>query len=180
MENNTSPAKSSIIYGVLFAVIMILEFVIGYVMNIDPQTNKSYGLIINLLNFLILPILFIYLACNNYKTNLNSGFVTFGQCLKIGVSLCVIAGLIYSIFSSTFALIFPEYFEEMFKKARIVMLEKNPQLTAEQADMAMSISKKFLNPAIAIPATVVMFSFIGLIFSLIVGAFVKKEPNQSF
>ena len=180
MENNTSPAKSSIIYGVLFAVIMILEFVIGYVMNIDPQSNKSYGLIINLLNFLVLPIVFIYLACQNYKVNLNSGFIAFSQCLKIGVSLCVIGGLLYSMFSSTFAMIFPEYFDEMFRKARILMLENNPQLTAEQADLAMSFSKKFLNPAIAIPSTVVIFSFIGLIYSLIVGAFVKKDPNQSF
>jgi uncharacterized protein YacL len=46
--------------------------------------------------------------------------------------------------------------------------------------MAISFSKKFMNPAIAIPVSVVMYAFIGLIFSLIIGAIVKKDPNQSF
>ncbi|MBY0486063.1 MAG: DUF4199 domain-containing protein [Flavobacteriaceae bacterium] len=180
MENTASPAKSGLIYGLLFGVIMILEFVIGYVMNIDPQTNRSYGITINVLNFLLLPLVFIYLGCDNYKMKLNSGFVSFGQCLKIGVTICVIAGLIYSVFSSVFGMIFPEYFEEMFRKMRIVMTEKSPEMTSEQIDMAISFSKKFMNPVIAIPSTVVMFAFIGLIYSLIIGAIVKKDANQSF
>jgi hypothetical protein len=180
MKNTASPAKSSLIFGLLFGVIMILEFVIGYVMNIDPQTNRGYGITINVLNFLILPLAFIFLGCNNFKTKLNSGFVSFGQCLKIGVTVCIIAALISAVFTSAFAMIFPEYFEQMFDKMRIIMAEKSPQLTSAQIDMAISFSKKFMNPAIAIPVSVVMYAFIGLIYSLIIGAIVKKDPNQSF
>ena len=180
MENTTSPAKSGLIYGLFFGVIMILEFVVGYVMNIDPQTNQGYGIAINVLNFLLLPSVFIYLGCNNYKTNSNSGFITFGECLKIGVTICVIAGLISALFSSVFGMIFPEYFEEMYRKVSRMMMEKNPQMTTEQLDMAISMMKKFSNPAIAIPVSVVMYAFIGLIYSLIIGAIVKKDPNQSF
>ena len=180
MENTTSPAKSGLIYGLLFGVIMILEFVVGYVMNIDPQTNHGYGIGINVLNFLLLPSVFIYLGCTNYKTKLNSGFITFGECLKIGVTICVIAGLISALFSSVFGMIFPEYFEEMYRKVSKMMMEKNPQMTSEQLDMAISMMKKFSNPAIAIPASIAIYAFIGLIYSLIVGAIVKKDPNQSF
>lgn len=180
MENTASPAKSSLIYGLLFGVIMVLEFVIGYVMNIDPQTNKGYGITINVLNFLILPLSFIFLGCNNFKTNLNSGFVSFGECLKIGVTICVIAALISSVFMGVFGMIFPEYFEQMLSKMRIIMAEKSPQMTSEQIDMAISMTKKFMSPIFAIPITIVMYAFIGLIYSLIVGAIVKKDPNQSF
>jgi hypothetical protein len=180
MENTTSPAKSGLLYGLLFGVIMILEFIIGYVMNIDPQSNRGFGISISILNYLVLPIVLIYLGCNNYKTNLSSGFISFGQCLKVGVTICVIAGLVYSIFSSVFGMVFPEYFEEMFRKMRSVLAEKSPEMTSEQIDMTISFSKKFLNPAIAIPSTVVMFAFIGLIYSLIIGAIVKKDANQSF
>ena len=180
MDNNVSPAKSALLYGMLFGVIMILEFVIGYVLDIDPQTNKAYGISINVFNFLILPGLFIYTGCNNFKIKLNSGFISFGQCLKIGVTICILAALIYSIFTSIFNVLFPEYFSHMFDKMRTIMAEKSPQLTSEQIDMAISFSKKFLNPAIAIPTTVVMYAFLGLIFSLIIGAIVKKDPNQSF
>jgi len=37
-----------------------------------------------------------------------------------------------------------------------------------------------MSPIFAIPITIVMYAFIGLIYSLIVGAIVKKDPNQSF
>ncbi|WP_395064599.1 DUF4199 domain-containing protein [Flavobacterium sp.] len=180
MENTTSPAKSGLLYGLLFGVIMILEFVIGYVMNIDPQTNQGYGITINVLNFFVLPSTFIYLGCNNYKMKLNSGFISFGECLRIGVTICIIAGLISALFSSVFGMIFPEYFEEMYRKVSKMMMEKNPQMTSEQLDMAVSMMKKFSNPVIAIPASIAIYAFIGLIYSLIIGAILKKDANQSY
>ena len=180
MEQNTSASKSGLQYALLFGVIMIFEFIIGYVLNIDPQTNKTYGITISVLNYFILPFVLIYVACNNYKMKLNSGFISFGQCLKVGVSLCVVAGLIYALFTTAFQMIFPEYFDEVFRKMQSVMLKENPQMTQEQIDMSVSMMKKFSNPVFAIPITIVMFAFIGLIHSLIVGAIVKKDANQSF
>jgi Protein of unknown function (DUF4199) len=179
MENKTSTSKFALQCGVLFGVIMILEFVIGYILNIDPTTNQSFGVIISVLNYFILPAILIYVACNAYKTKLNNGFISFGQCLKIGVTICIIAGLLYGLFSAAFGMMFPEYFEEMMKKMRIVMRDKNPEMTSEQIDMAITMSKKFMNPIISIPITVIMYAFIGLIISLIIGAIVKKDPNQS-
>ncbi len=180
MNENKSAAKSGLNYGLLFGAIMILEFVIGYVMNIDPQTNPTYGTIINVSNFLILPFVFIYLGCNNYKTNINGGFVSFGECLKIGVTICVIAGLLSGIFMVVFNLILPEYMTEMYDKVGKMMVEKNPELTSEQIEMSISMIKKFSHPAILLPVTVLMYAFIGLIHSLIVGAIVKKDRNQGF
>ena len=85
MEQKTSPAKSSFQFGVLFGAIMILQLVISYVLNIGTE-NKTYSIIVNTLNFLILPFTFIYLACNNYKNNLNKGFISLGECIKIGIT----------------------------------------------------------------------------------------------
>jgi hypothetical protein len=39
--------------------------------------------------------------------------------------------------------------------------------------------KKFMNPLI-VPVTIAMYSFIGLLYSLIVGAIVKNANPQSF
>lgn len=180
MENTTSPAKSGLLYGILFGAIMILEFVLGYVMDIDPTTNKGYGIAINVLNYIILPFAFIFLGCTNYKMKINSGFISFGNCLKIGVSICIIAGLSFAIFSAVFNMILPEYMEGIYRKVEIMMSQTNPEVTAEQAKMGIDMMKKFSSPAFAIPITLVMFAFIGLIHSLIVGAIVKKDPNQSF
>ncbi|HPW97310.1 MAG TPA: DUF4199 domain-containing protein [Flavobacterium sp.] len=181
MENQTSPAKSALSYGLFFGLIMGIELILGYVLNIDPQTNSTYGIAINVLNYLALPFIFIYIACNNYKNKLNNGFITFGQCLKIGVLVCVIAALVYGVFYTIFQLFVPEYFNGMLDKMDKILRDKNAEMTQEQIDMAISMTKKFMSPAIAVPITIAIFAFVGLLHSLLVGAIVKKDPiNQSF
>ena len=180
MEQKKSPSKSALQYGVLFGILMVLEFVIVYVMDIDPISNPAAGIVINTLNYLLFPVSIITIGCLNYKKKLNEGFISFGECLKIGVTICLIAGLIYGIFSVVFNMIFPEFMEEILKKTKQVMLQQNPTLTTAQLDMAMSMTKKFMSPALMVPVTVAMYSFIGLIYSLIIGAFVKNDNPQSF
>ena len=174
-----TPLKAGMTLGILFGVIMILQFIIAYVMNIDAMTAPAYGWTINILNYLVLPALFISLACKNFK-RLNNGFISFGQCLKTGVALCVIAGIIAAVFSVIFGLIFPEFMEETLRKAEQVMIEQNPQMTAEQVEMGMSWARKLSNPALVIPFSVLMYAFLGLIHSLIIGAIVKNDKPESF
>jgi hypothetical protein len=179
MEQKMSPSKSALQYGALFGILMVLEFVIVYVMDVDPISNPTAGIIINTLNYLVFPVGIITIGCMNYKKNLNNGFISFGECLKIGVTICLIAGLIYGIFSAVFNMIFPEFIEELMKKTRQVMLKQNPTMTSAQVEMAISMTKKFMSPAIVIPVTIAMYSFMGLIYSLIIGAFVKNDNPQS-
>ena len=179
MENKISPAKSGLQLGILFGVIMVLEFVVSYIIGIEKLIGSSFGIIINLLNYLILPFLFIFLGCTNYK-KLNGGFVSFSECLKIGVSITVVAALIYAIFNLFFNLIFPEFASQILAVTKSEILKKNPNMTAEQIDMAISMTKKFMSQYIVFPVTIAMYAFFGLLYSLLVGAIVKKDSNQSF
>jgi hypothetical protein len=179
MEQKMSPSKSAIQYGALFGILMVLEFVIVYVMDVDPISNPAAGIVINALNYLVFPISIITVGCMNYKKKLNNGFISFGECLKIGVTICLIAGLIYGIFSAVFNMVFPEFIEDLMKKTRQVMLKQNPTMTSAQVEMAISMTKKFMSPAIVIPVTIAMYSFMGLLYSLIIGAFVKNDNPQS-
>ncbi|MBA9074500.1 magnesium-transporting ATPase (P-type) [Flavobacterium gossypii] len=180
MSEITSPAKSAVQYGLFFGVIIILEFVIPYVMGLDLIKNQALGLIINLLNYLVLPILFISLAINNFKKNINNGFLSFGQGLKAGVSVTTIAGLLSAVFMIIFFLIFPEYGQEILEKTREVMVEKNPNMTQEQLDMSISMMEKFTKPYIVAPFTVAMYAFLGLIYSLIISAILKNDKPQGY
>ena len=179
MEQKISPSKSALQYGALFGIFMVLEFVIVFVMDVDPISNPTAGIVINTLNYLVFPVSIITISCVNYKKNLNNGFVSFGECLKIGVTICLIAGLIYGVFSGVFNMVFPEFMEEILMKTRQVILKQNPTMTSAQVEMAISMTKKFMSPAIVIPVTIAMYSFIGLIYSLIIGAFVKNDNPQS-
>jgi hypothetical protein len=180
MENRISPAKSGILYGVLFGVIMILEFVIMYIVGMKSLLNTSFGLIVNIANYLILPILFIYLGCFNYKKNVNNGFISISESLKIGVSIAFIAALIYAIFSIIFNIIFPEFINEMISITKETMIAKNPKMTSKELEMGIAMVKKFMNPWIVFPSTLAMYSFFGLIYSLIVGAIIKNNNPQSY
>lgn len=179
MENKISPAKSGLQLGILFGVIMVLEFVVSYIIGIEKLIGSSFGIVINLLNYLILPCLFIFLGCTNYK-KMNGGFVSFSECLKIGVSITVVAALIYAIFNLFFNLIFPEFASQILAVTKSEILKKNPNMTAEQIDMAISMTKKFMSQYIVFPVTIAMYAFFGLLYSLLVGAIVKKDSNQSF
>lgn len=174
-----SPAKAGLFLGLIFGLIMVFETIIGYVMDINPVAYPTYGLVLNFLNFLILPLIFIYLGCTNFR-KLNGGFASFGECLKVGVTICVIAGLVSAVFLVVFNVIFPEYSEELMRKTRDVMLSSNSDMTEEQVEMAIGITRKFMSPFIAVPFTIAVYAFIGLIYSLIIGAIVKKDRNQSY
>ncbi|MCC9061526.1 DUF4199 domain-containing protein [Flavobacterium piscisymbiosum] len=179
MEKNTSPAKSSVIYGVLFGVIMVLEFVIMYVIGMKSLVNSSAGSIVNIANYLILPILFIYIGCNNYKKNINNGFISFSECLKIGISITFVAAFVYATFSVIFNFIFPEFINEMIDISKEGMLAKNPQMAAKEMEMGITMIKKFMNPFIVFPVTLVMYSFFGLLYSSLIGAIIKNNNPQS-
>lgn len=175
MDKNISPAKSGTMYGLLFGVIMVLEFVIMYVIGMKSLVNSSVGIIVNIANYLVLPLIFIYLGCNHYKKDINNGFISFSECLKTGVSITVIAGLVYAIFSVIFNLIFPEFINEMLEISKEGMITQNPNITSQELEMGLSMVKKFMNPLIVLPVTLVMYSLIGLIYSLIIGAIVKND-----
>ena len=72
MENKITPAKNAMSFGVTFGIILVLEFVLMYVLNIDPSENAWAGVVMNILNYLILPFALIYIAANKFKNEFNS------------------------------------------------------------------------------------------------------------
>lgn len=179
MEQKTSLAKSAVPYGVAFGAIMILEFVISYALGLNAQEDAWVGILINLLNFLVLPFIFIILACNNFKNKLNGGFISFGQCIKAGVVVSIIAALLFSVVTAIIYMIVPSIKEDILEQTKTAMAE-SPGMTSEALEMGMNVTETMMQPYIAIPVTILMYAFVGLIISLIVGAIVKKDNPGSF
>ena len=179
MEKTISPSKSAMQYGVIFGIIMILELVISYSFDLTAE-NKAYGISINLLNFLILPVTLIVIGCNNFKDKFNSGFISFSECLKIGVTICIVAALMYAIFYVIFNMAFPEFGEKIINQAKEAIIKQGEGKPKEQTEMAIAMTEKMMSPFVIVPITIVMYAFIGLIYSLIIGAILKKERPNSF
>jgi len=205
MEKNITPAKNSLTYGVTFGIVLVLEFMLMYTLNIDPSENAWAGIVMNIVNYFILPFALIYVAANKFKKEINEGYLSISQTMKTGVSITVMAALIYGVFYILFDFIFPEFKDELFEKIQEVTVKQNPSITAKQLKMSMKFEKNFLkkikrvtvkknqskieeklkmsmkfvkifmNPYVAAPFTIVMYAVIGLIHSLIVGVILKKD-----
>lgn len=174
MTEKTSLAKSTLPYGIIFGVILVLEFVVSYTLGLNAMENKGVGVLMSVSNYLILPFLFIFLACNNYKNKINKGYITFGQTIKGGVAVCAMAALISGVVTSIIYVILPEAKEQILEQTKI-SLASQPGMTTETVKAALKMTEVFMAPYILIPVSILMFTFIGLLISLIVGAIIKKE-----
>lgn len=177
MSTKAYPAKSSFLYAIIFGVIMVLEFVVMYAIGMKSLVHSSAGLIVNTANYLILPVLFIFLGCYNYKNTSTNGTISLNECLKIGVSITCIAAFIYATFNVLFNILFPEFITEMIDISKEAMMAKSPHLNTEELNKEISVMKKFMNPYIVFPVTLAMYSFFGLLYSLLIGAILKNKKS---
>jgi hypothetical protein len=77
-------------------------------------------------------------------------------------------------------MIFPDFIPELLEKMKSAMIAQNPDMPQDQIDTGISFTEKFMKPYILIPGTLLMYTVLGLIWSLIVGAIVKKDRPVSF
>jgi hypothetical protein len=170
MEQKHSILKYSLGPGLVLGAISITYAVVLYVLNVDMIENSW----VSWINYLILIAAIAYYQ-NDYKKNYNDGFLSYGEGVKLGVTIAVIGGFLGAIYSYIFnTIIDPEYMETMLLKVEAQMAE-NPQMTQEAIDTAMGFTRKMADPVIQIPTAIIGSAIGGLIFSLIVTAFTKKS-----
>ncbi|HEX4958428.1 MAG TPA: DUF4199 domain-containing protein [Lacibacter sp.] len=122
-----------------------------------------------------LYLIAIVWACVSYANEME-GNVTFGKVFGHGFKTAAIVALIaIAAFAITY-FIMPEIKEKAMEKAREEMA-KNPQMTEEMIDQAISITGKFFF-LIGTAGALFAYAFIGLVGSLIGAGFAKKNPNS--
>lgn len=158
---------SHIIKGVLISLVMIVIGLAGYFAKLNEQSWFGWAC-----NGVLL--IFIIWACSYYATQKN-GMVTFGNVFAHGFKTSAIIAIIlvlYTILSLT--VIFPESKDKAIEIARQKMEEKG-NLTQDQMDNAIDITKRFFVP-IAAGAVLLGTIIFGAIGSLIGAAVAKKKP----
>jgi len=182
--------KSSIFFGLIFGVIMILEFLVLNQLDVDGVKNPSLGVVINLLNYMVFPVVFVLLAVLTYKNKYNGGYVSFSEVLRIGAATTIVAALIFSLFNLAYNYIFPEFVEQTIEKMRNIALHQREKMLAEGAteedvnsiesiEKYLEGTRKSMQSFFSIPMSIIMYAVIGLISSLVIGAFVKKDKPQT-
>lgn len=163
----TSPAiKGIIISLVLIVFSLVLQFM-------DLTQNRALSSI-----GLLLFAVGIIWSCIYYAKQLDAN-VSFGNVFSDGFKTSAAVAALMVVFTFiSFKLLFPESVDKILEQSRLEMAKKN-NLTDEQIDTAMSMTKKFFMP-FAIGGAIVLYLILGAISSLIGAGVAKKNPRDPF
>lgn len=177
METNVVNSKNIMLKnGLYLGLAMVLVNVIMYVSGMTYSGNTLMGIITTILKFALM-IFFIVLGIKQFRTE-NSDFLRLSQALKVGIGIALVMAIIEAVYSLLFTTVIePDFNDKILDVQRAAMIEANPNLTQQQLDGAIEISRKFMSPVFALPISIVWNLFLGLIISLIAGAVMQKKEQ---
>jgi MFS superfamily sulfate permease-like transporter len=169
MEQNANPWKANLTNGLIMGLFGIVYSLVMYFL--DLSFNKLQGWI-----FFLIQIVILYFMVKSYRDNYKYGMITFGQALGSGVIIFLYYAVIMAIFTYIlYAIIDPDLMDKQLAFAEEQMLKRGmPEASVEAG---MKFNQKIMKPAIMAPFTIFNSMFVGVIMSLIVAAFVRKEGN---
>lgn len=166
--------KIALNYGVLLGLFTIVLQVVSYAL--DAHIDRPWWLTFGQL---LISIAIIVLGLKAFKSE-NNSYLTFGQSIKTGLAISLIAGIISVIFNYIFiTFIDPDFIQKTLDFTREEMV-KNPNLTEDQINMSMEMSAKFMTPWIMSAFAIIGTMFFGFIISVIAGLALRKNPPQQF
>lgn len=172
MNEQPSVARIALKWGAILGIAQIIFSIIIFVT--DNFGNSALGSVAYLL---ILGALI--LAMRDFRS-LNGGYMTYGEGVSVGTLTAAISGFLSSIFSVFYMTVIDTgVMERVMDKTREQM-EAQGNLSDEQIDQAMEISQKFQSPGILFVFGVLGAAFVGLILSLIVAAFIRRNKTTPF
>ena len=176
MENQKGSVKKiAMSYGLMLALISIVLSVITYVM--DVHIDRPWW--VSLLGFLVMLGIIVY-GLKAFKKD-NGGFLSIGEALKVGLAISVIAGVIGAIYNYIFVTVIePDFGAQLLEFTREKMIADNPQMTAEQMEVAMNMTEKFMSPGMMTAFSIIGSLFLGFIISLVAGLIMKQKRPEGY
>ncbi len=172
MENQPSTARIALKWGLILGVAQIVFSTLVFLT--DNFGNNALGSVA----YLLIAIALV-LAMRDFRT-LNGGYMAYGEGISVGTLTAAISGLLSSLFSVFYmTVIDTNVMQRVIDKAREQM-EAQGNLSDEQIDQAIEITQKFQSPGILFAVGVIGSALIGLIFSLVIAAIMKKDKTNPF
>ncbi|MEZ0539460.1 DUF4199 domain-containing protein [Fibrella arboris] len=172
MEEKPSTAKLALKWGVITAVALIIYSTLLY--TIGGMANTSLTLLV----YVIIAI-GITLGIREFRA-MNGGYLTIGEGVGLGALLSAVSGLLSSIYSVLYTTVIdPSVREQIMNQVRAKM-EDQGNLTDEQIDQALDISQKFQSPGLQLIFGILGSVLIGVIFSLIISAIMRRKKDNPF
>lgn len=169
MEQKVSVWKANLTNGLILGLIGIVYSLVMYFLDLTFNKTQAYI-------FYLVLIVVLYFLLKSYRDNYLHGFITYGQSVGAGIIIFIYNSIITAVFIYIlYTLIDPGLTAKQLEFVEETMLKKGiPQETLEKA---MDIQRKMLVPEIMAPFSILGNMITGVVLSLLVSIFVRKEGN---
>jgi hypothetical protein len=173
MENQANSKSIMLNYGFYLGIAFVFVGLIKYATG-NLYEQEFYSGIVGF----VLLILFIILGIQKYRTN-NSGFISFGQSVKIGIGLTMIASLITILYYFLLATVIePDFVQNSIIAQKTVLADSFGMSEGQIEEATKNANDNFyLN---MFGGILVFNLFIGGVVSLIAGAIMKKAEEDQY
>jgi hypothetical protein len=169
MEQKVNVWKANLTNGLILGLTGIVYSLLFYFL--DLTFNKIQGYV-----FILLQIIILTFLVKSYRDSFMYGNITYGQALGAGIVICLYYAIIMALFTYIlYAVIDTGLISKQIALSEEMMLKKG--MTQAQIDAGMAIQTKIMKPEILAPVSIIGNMLWGVIISLVVGIFVRKEVN---
>jgi hypothetical protein len=169
MEEKVSAWKANLTNGLILGLVGIVYTLLLYFLNQTFNKFLGYPLLI------ILGVTLFFLL-KSYRDNFRHGILTYGEALGAGMITFLYYSILMAIFTYVlYTVIDPGLLDKSLAYAEEILQKRN--MPQAQIDAGMAMQKKIMTPAFMAPISIFGNMISGLIISLIVSAFARKEGN---
>jgi len=169
MEEKVNVWKANLTNGLILALAGIAFSLIMFFF--DLSLNKTVG-------YINIPIqlVLLYFLLKSYRDNFMHGQITYGQSVGAGMVIFVYYAIIMAVFTYLlFTVIDPGLVKKSMAISEEAMVKKG--LPQSAIDTGMAFTAKIMKPAIMAIFSIFGSMLMGVIYSLLVSIFIKKESN---
>lgn len=169
MEQNVNVWKANLTNGLILGLIGVVYTLIMYFLDLTFNQVQRYV-------FLPVLIVTLFYLVKSYRDNYLHGYITYGQAVGAGVIIFLYYSIIMAVFIYIlYAVIDPGLVGKQLAFSEEVVAKRG--MPQEAMDAYMKIQKKLIRPGIMVPVGIFGNMLTGVIMSLIVAIFTKKEGN---
>ncbi|MDP5105446.1 MAG: DUF4199 domain-containing protein [Polaribacter sp.] len=173
MENQANSKNIIINFGLYLGLIGVIMHLALWASGQLIELNW-----INSVVWILALIAFSIIGIKNFR-EASGGFISWGQGLKIGMGITMVAAVITVIYTLLFINVIDPGFQQVAMEAQ-KQIWLDGGMTEEQIEASVTIAKNFQTPAMASALILGFSGFIGFIVSAIIAAIMKKSEEETY
>ena len=165
-------AKYALTYGLLTGVLLIVIHLVFYLTGDIASKYIAYI-------YYAVILAAILIASKAWRDEVMGGYITYGQGLGFGTLTIFFASALVAVYIFIFyKFVDPGAMNDLLVAAEERMIEKNPSISDDDLDLALSITQRFMKPGFMAISSVLNYTFLGFVMSLITSIFMKKSNPE--